>query len=111
MRWMRKAAENGHASACVTFVGRMYSDQPYARQVGRVEQAVGVTTSVGVTEGHDVPPDILTSLVYWLRNGGHDPVHKLGVFRIRALEGHNYCFNEGCEVVGHLKEFKVCPQC
>ena len=28
-----------------------------------------------------------------------------------ALQGAKHCFNDGCEVVGHLKEFKVCPQC
>jgi len=22
-----------------------------------------------------------------------------------------YCHNEGCEVMGHIKDFKVCPQC
>jgi len=27
------------------------------------------------------------------------------------LEGFRYCYNEGCDVVGQLKEFKVCPQC
>jgi hypothetical protein len=28
-----------------------------------------------------------------------------------ALKGAPYCVNEGCTVVGHLKDFKVCPQC
>jgi len=32
-------------------------------------------------------------------------------FRRQALEGANYCRNDGCQVVGLLKEFKVCPQC
>jgi len=35
----------------------------------------------------------------------------LDVFRRVAQEGHTYCVNEECEVVGQLKEFKVCPQC
>jgi len=28
-----------------------------------------------------------------------------------ALEGGRYCRNDGCEVVAHLKNLKVCPQC
>jgi len=28
-----------------------------------------------------------------------------------ALEGGMHCFNDDCEVVGHLQDFKVCPQC
>ena len=62
-------------------------------------------------DGHDVPPGILTSVVHWLRKGGHNPVDYLDVFRREALEGAQYCYNETCEVVGHWKDFKVCPQC
>ena len=61
--------------------------------------------------GHDAPPDILTGLVHWLRNGGNDPVAKPDVFRRIALEGSTYCRDDGCEVVCHLKEFKVSPLC
>jgi len=61
MRWMRKAAEAGHITACWSFAARMYGDQPYAREVGHVGEAAGVTTSAGFMEGHDVPPDVLTS--------------------------------------------------
>ena len=28
-----------------------------------------------------------------------------------ALNGSRYCYNHMCTVVGHLKDFKVCPQC
>jgi len=28
-----------------------------------------------------------------------------------ALDGIPLCYNEGCEVVGQPKDFKVCPQC
>ena len=28
-----------------------------------------------------------------------------------ALEGANYCSNDGCEVVGLMKAFTVCPLC
>ena len=74
-------------------------------------EAAGVATSAGVMEWHDVPPDVLTSVVHWLRKGGHDIDYKLDIFRGVQQEGHMYCVNEECEVVGHLKDFKVCPQC
>jgi hypothetical protein len=110
-RWMRKAAENGHAVACLTLSGHMYLDFPYARKVGRVGEAAGIAAPVWVMDGHDVPPDVLTSVVHWLRKGGHSPVDVLEQFRREAREGGNYCVNDGCEVVGLLKAFKVCPQC
>ena len=87
---------------------------PYAREVGHVGEAVGVATPVGVMEVYDVPLDVLCGVAHWLRKGGYDLVgldRQLGEFRKVALEGAKHCFNEGCEVVGHLKEFKVCPQC
>jgi len=107
----RKAAENGDAGACLRLATRMYGDHPYAREVGHVGEAAGVATSAGVMEVHDVPPEVLTGVVHWIRKGGHDPVAELDVFRRIALKGAKYCRNGGCEVVGHLKEFKVCPQC
>ena len=111
MRWTRKAAENGHTQSCSCIAARMYQDMPYAREVGHVVKAAGVASSAGIMEGHDVPPDVLTSVVHWLRKGGHDPVQHLNVYRRGALEGSTYCINDGCEVAGHLKDFKVCPQC
>jgi hypothetical protein len=39
----------------------MYWDLPYACEVGHVGEAAGDANSAGVTEGHDVPPDVLTS--------------------------------------------------
>ena len=104
-QWMRKAAENGHTNACVRLAARMYGDLPYAREIGHVGEAAGVV------EGHDVPPFVLAGVLHWLRLGGHNPVDKLDGFRKVKLEGAAYCCNDGCEVVGHLKEFKVCPQC
>ena len=109
--WLRKAAENGNANACFKLAANMYGDRPYAREVGHVGEAAGVAASNGVMEGHEVPPDVLTSVVHWLRKARHDPSAELEDFRREALEGHDYCFNDGCEVVGHLKDFKVCPQC
>jgi len=111
MQWRRKAAESGHADACLQLAFRMYADEPYAREVGRVVEAAGVAASAGLMEGHDVPLDVLTGVLHWSRKGGHDPVIMLNGFRIMALEGCKYCVNEGCEVVGLLKDFKVCPQC
>ena len=95
----------------------MYSDTPYARVVGHVEEAAGVAASDAVMEGHDVPPEVMTSVLHWLQkgcvlSGGRcHPPEGLAVFRRRALEGEKYCHNEGCEFVGHIKDFKVCPQC
>ena len=58
-------------------------------------------------------PRCLAGVIHWLRKGGHpvDPVDKLVEYRRESLEGAEYCVNSGCEVVGHLKDFKVCPQC
>jgi hypothetical protein len=39
------------------------------------------------------------------------PSNVLDNFRRASLEGAKFCQNETCEVVGLLKEFKVCPQC
>jgi len=103
MQWMRKAVENGDVMSCLYLAMRMYEDRPYAREVGHVGEAAEVTTPVGVMEGHDVPPDVLTSVVHWLRKGGYNTVD--------AVVGAMFCYNEGCEVVGQLKDFKVCPQC
>jgi len=108
---MRKAADLGETEACSLLARDMYGDRPYAREVGHVGEAAGVATSAWVTEGHNVPPDILTGVVHWSQKGGHNPVDRLDRFRREALEGAKYCFNDECEVVGHLKDFKVCPQC
>ena len=111
VQWMRKAAENGDHDACLKLAAKMYGDLPYAREVGHMGEAAGDATSAGVTEGHDVPPDVLTGVVHWLRKESYDPVPYLKVLRRTALEGGRHYHNDGCEVVGHLKEFKVCPQC
>ena len=111
MQWMRKAAENGHTNACLKLAKFVYFDMAYAREVGHVEETPGVATSAGVMEGHELPSDVFTSVVHWLRKQEHDPIVALDLFRRDALEGAKYCRNEGCEFVGHLKDFKVCPQC
>jgi hypothetical protein len=74
-----------------------------------VANAAGVAALVGVH--HDVPPDVLPGVVHWFRKGGHDPVIILEGLRTMALEGGAYCVNDGCEVVGLLKGFKVYPLC
>ena len=111
MQWLRKAAEHGLAGACLLLACRMYGDRPYAREVGNVGEAAGVAMPAGVMEVHDIPPDVLTGVVHWLRKGGHDVSVQLDEFRVEALEGDKHCNNDGCEVVGLLKDFKVCPQC
>jgi TPR repeat protein len=111
MRWTRKAAENGDTDSCFSIALWMYLDHPYARVIGHVGEAAGVAASAGVMEGHDVSPDVMTDVVHWLRKGGYAEVDYLGELRIIALEGAMYCENDGCEVVGQLKDFKVCPQC
>jgi len=111
MQWMRKAAETDLATACSHLADDMHGDKPYAREVGHVVEAAGVATWAGVMGGHDIPPDVLTGVVHWLRNGEHDPAYGLNGFRRMALEGCKHCYNAGCEVVGPLKDFKVCPQC
>ena len=70
-------------------------------------EAAGVAASVGfnwVHVGHDIPPD-------WLHKGGHNPIDNLEQFRRIARDGAAYCRNDGCEVVGHRKGIKGCPQC
>ena len=113
MQWRCQAAENGEALSCYTLAARMYGDEPYAREVGHVWEAAGVATSAGIMEGHDVPLGVLADVSYWLRKGEYrdnlDQV--LETFRRRASEGGKYCRNDGCEVVGQLKDFKICPQC
>ena len=114
MQWLREAAEIGDSEACLRLAFIMYGDHPYAREVGRVGEAAWVAAPDVVMDGHDVPLDVLTSVVYWLRKGGggyHLVAPRLGSFRREALVGSNYCVNDGCEVVGPLKDFKVCPQC
>ena len=83
--------------------------------------AWGVPTSAGVTEALDPPPDVMTSVLHWVRKGcaagpcalnpSGNPLDVLVTFRLGAIFGAAYCYNDGCEVMGHLKEFKVCPQC
>jgi TPR repeat protein len=111
VQWMRTAAEKGRADVCLRLASQMYANLPYAREVGHVVEAAEVAASGGLTDGHDIPLDVLTSVVHWLRKGGQNPVTLLDVLRSTALEGGAYCRNEGCQVVGHLKDFKVCPQC
>ena len=123
-QWCRKAAETGHHLMCLRLAEFMYADRPHAREAGHVDEAAGVATSAEVLEGHDVPLDVLTGAVHWLRNicmmkvpvPSDDSITysiscELDRFRKEALVGADYCYNDGCEVVGHLKEFKVCPQC
>ena len=112
LQWQRKAAENGDAESCLSLAHRMYEDRPYAREVGHVGEAAGVAALIGDMEVlHDVPRDVLADVCCWLRKGGHNMSVMLDEYRREALEGGQHCHNEGCQVLGQLKEFKVCPQC
>ena len=70
LQWLRKAADNGDVDSCKRLAFHMYGDHPYAREVGHIEEAAGVATSAGVTEGHDVPTDVMTGVLHWLQKGG-----------------------------------------
>jgi TPR repeat protein len=116
MQWLRKAADLCVVQSCVKLAHDMYEDWPHASEVGHVEvEATGVAMSAADLEGHDVPPEVLKSVVHWLQKAcvtrQDDPLVFLEELRRRAVEGAPYCVNEGCEVVGHRKDFKVCPQC
>jgi TPR repeat protein len=114
MQWRRKAADKGVRQPCMVLAGDMYADRPHAREVGHVEvEATGVALTAADMEGHDhVSPEVLTSVGHWVRKacvtGGPTPLDLLEGFRRAAVEGAPYCVNDGCEVVGHLKDFKVC---
>jgi hypothetical protein len=111
LQWMRTAADNGHTKACLQLANRMYMDIPHAREAGHVGDAAGAATSAGAMEGHEVPPDVFTGVVHWLWKGGYNPIDELAKFRREALVGATYCYNNGCETVGQVKDFKRCSQC
>ena len=68
---MLMAAENGMANMYSRLAAHMYIDFPHAREVGRVVDADRVAPPAGVNmEGHDVPPDVLSGVVHWLRKVG-----------------------------------------
>jgi len=70
MQSLRKAAENGNTDMSLRLAARMYANDPYAREVGRVEEAAEVAAPAGVImQGHDLPLDVLTGVVHWLRKG------------------------------------------
>ena len=114
MQWLRRAADNGHELGCPHLAMLMYIDRPHARDAGRVVENTGdaALAMFKPLEGHDdVPPHVLADVLYWLRSL-NDPVKRLGMFRVMALEGiEGLCCNEGCEVKGQLKDFKVCVKC
>ena len=76
----------------------MYGDEPYAHEVGHVGEAAGAATSAGVMEGHDVPLDVLTSVVHWLRRGRYNQFDVLEVFRREALEGLSIASTAGARL-------------
>jgi len=96
-----------------TSVSPWHMDRPYAREFGYVAEAQ-IAPWDGMIEGHDVPHDVLNNIVHFLLQGGHQPdalINFSDSLREKVLEGAKWCCNDGCEVVGERKEFKVCPQC
>ena len=109
---MRIAAETGNLRACKHLAKYMYQDRHYAREVGHVEGAAVLALPAGVMEGHnDVPEEVLTDVAHWSRMAGRDPIELLVWLRKVAREGHTYCQNDGCEVMGQVNDFNLCHQC
>jgi len=132
---LRKAAENGKASACTTLARAMYINQPYARTVGLIEDVlaktmcstdVHTTTMANILWGdiehslgdpNKTPTDgfVYASIVEWfkraeLAGAGLGTTAFLEMSQIASV-GDRYCCNVGCEVVGHRQDFKICPKC
>jgi TPR repeat protein len=92
MQWRRKAADMGVVVSCLKLARDMYEDWPHAREVGLVEvEATGVALTAADMEVHDAPPEVLTSVVHWLRKGcvtgQRGPLVVLEEFRRAAVEG------------------------
>mmetsp|Transcript_33172 Transcript_33172/g.81523 ORF Transcript_33172/g.81523 Transcript_33172/m.81523 type:complete len:167 (-) Transcript_33172:759-1259(-) len=118
MEWCRKGAELvGDTTACRKLAMDMYADEPYAREVGHLAEATVADISPAVAEGHlDVPVDVLFDVLHWLRKAGEgDPIAALSMLRRevirREVEGGAFCSNDGCDVVGPMKDFKRCQKC
>ena len=118
MKYLRKSAENengnkGHPDSCMKLARAMYVDRPHAREIGHVGEAAGVATSssAGLTEGHDVPPEVMSGVVHWLQRGRHDLVAGLERCRREALVGAPYCRNEGRGVHSCTSQLKLSCVC
>ena len=103
------------ASAGIMMVEEYHEVGPEAgaQAWAEVETEAGAEAAAHASGGHDIPQEVLENVVYWLQKGGSNSclVDELDFFRKRVQEGAKHCYNEGCEVVGHPKDFKVCPQC
>ena len=78
-----------------------------AREMGLVGATAGASTSAGVLEGlnippdvlvsimerHVVPPDVLTSVVYWLDKC---PDHPMQTLDGRGIQSFNFQLNLSC---------------
>jgi len=51
--------------------------------------------------------DVVSTIHQSLVIGQRSPLDELEMFRRIALQGAKCCYNNGCEVVGHQKDFKV----
>lgn len=90
--WARRAADLGTALVCLDLARDMHTDRPYARKVGFVVGAEEVGHEV-FTQGHDVPPAVLASMVHWIRKAALvDPRRVLCVYRDFAIKGPVVCY-------------------
>ena len=62
MNAMRKAAENGHASACAVLAEAMFLDKPYTRRVGRIKREDFDHTDSNSDPHVNPPPDLRAML-------------------------------------------------
>jgi len=126
--WIRREAQLGGSRACFRLARSMYRNDKWARKEGRVEH---VTSFPNVTHTlnsvsrdrhthHDVPLQVLAEVVYWLQKGdvmevrchvAEENVSSLHKFRMEALIGETFCFNEACSFQGHMVDFKFCSKC
>ena len=113
MQALRKAAENGKASACATLARAMIDNHPYARKVGQIDDLPNMPIDLDEDEaGFRV---LLASALEWLKRsahyGGADSSVAFLAMSDTALTGDKFCCNTGCEFVAHRNNFKVCPGC
>jgi len=60
-----------------------------------------------VVSGQMASYDVVSTIHRSLVMGQRSPADELELFRRLSLDGAKYCYNSGCEVVGHRKDFKV----
>ena len=122
---LRKTAENGSAAACFSLARAMFIDQPYAREVGKIEHTTqceatedGLLASLredGDSTGLGADSVTFGGFLEWLSLGalcgGGDVRAAYAKMRVAARDGDRYCCNTGCEFVAPRMDFKMCGGC